>query len=203
MRRRHLLAAVAGLVGCTAGCSGSPDSDIESASLTPAPVRTGPAGAQLATPRDGSPCPALPSNAEVYICAATAGGEGLRLSARRSDAGRPVLELHNGTALPFDTGADWWTLAARRKTGGPSPTGTPSSDRWRLLEQGAGTAARRLEPDDRFRWVLGAPPVTDGPERAARLDLSLPSGRYAFSIVGYVPGGELTAVVRPFEIGTD
>jgi hypothetical protein len=139
----------------------------------------------------------------VYICAATADEEGLRLSARRTGAGRRMIELQNRTRLPFDTGADWWTLAAHRATADTGHTGTPSPDRWRLLDQGDGATSRRLEPGDRFRWVFGGTPRTPRPERVARLELSLPRGRYAFSVVGYVPGGELTAVVRPFEVPDD
>lgn len=201
MRRRHVLATVAGLAG--AGCSGLGGSGAETVSLTPAPVQPSDGGPDHATPPAGPPCPALPSNAEVYVCAATADGDGLTLSTRRTDGSARVLELHNGTRLAFDTGADWWTLAARRATPTSGGSRTASPDRWRLLDQGEGTDDRRLDPGERFRWVLDGPPGMGPPDRGARLDLSLPRGRYAFSVVGYVPGGELTAVVRPFEAPGD
>lgn len=191
-----MLGLVTGLLGGVAGCSGSPSRN--TSTLTPAPVGTAGERASVEAPA-ADRCPELPSNAEVYICA-SADGEGLTLSAVSTRADPPVVELRNETTVPFDTGTDWWTLSRQRST---SEGRRDATDRWQLTEQGAGTDDRRVEPGGRLRWQLGGADMSSTGRPPDRVDVSLAAGRYAFSIVGYVPAGELTALVLPFEVQAD
>jgi hypothetical protein len=195
MRRRGVLAAcLGGLVG-TAGCPSlepSPDgagdgADDDDTTLTPAPVGSADGrGVTTATP---APCPELPTNAEVYVCSTDA-ADGLHLRLT-GGSGRTVLRLDNPTTLTFNTGPDWWTLSRRLQ-------GTAMDD-WRIAAQGDGTGRLRLARDESFAWVFG-PPRSETDTRETRVGDRPATGRYAFSVVGYFGGGELTAVIAPFTV---
>jgi hypothetical protein len=193
MRRRGILAALLGGLAGAAGCSSleprSDDgsADREGATLTPAPV--GSADGRGVTTAMPAPCPELPTNAEVYVCSTTA-ADGLSLRPT-AESGLTVLRLDNPTTLTFNTGPDWWTLSRRL----PGPT----ADDWRITAQGDGAGRLHLGRDESFAWVFGpSGSASEGPE--TRVGDRPAPGRYAFSVVGYFGGGELTAVIAPFTV---
>lgn len=198
--RRELLAALCGcgttgIAGCLSGLSGSRSRGTET--VTPAPVpTTGPT--RLQTTMSRVRCPELPTNAEVYLCSSTgSGGNDLHMiteagtSTRDPAPGGFVFTLSNETSVAFQTGRDWWTLAARGGGG------------WVTVDQGDGTDRVTVDPGGTFVWSLGGD--GDGP-RTECLDVDVRAeGWHALSITGYVASGELIAVIAPFrpEDGTD
>jgi hypothetical protein len=192
MQRRGVLTALLGALAGTAGCSvlgpGSDDTG-DGATLTPAPV--GSADGRRVTTPTPAPCPELPTNAEVYVCTGPT-SDGLRLESTSERGHRTVLRLGNPTTLTFNTGPDWWTLT-RRLQGA-------AGDDWRIVAQGDGAGRLRLDRDESFAWVFG-PPRSDVDTRSTRVGDRPTPGSYAFSVVGYFGGGELTAVIAPFTVG--
>ncbi len=146
MRRRALLSAFpAAIASALAGCAGGDGTTTET--LTPADVPTGRRPTPTGTPTVA--CPALPSNAEVYVCSPTAPGENaLRLgpSSRVYEAGNGGLAftLHNDTGLAFRTGRDQWTLARRDRAG------------WSIVDQGDGSDRLVVGPGESFVWEFDA-----------------------------------------------
>jgi hypothetical protein len=188
LRRREFLVAggtatTASLAGC-AGLGGAPDSDPEA--LTPAPIpsvdtATGP----------GSVCPELPTNAEVYVCSPqTRSANTLRLQpdaeTYRATADDLAFVLRNNTDFAFRTGRDWWTVTRRRDDG------------WTSVDQGDGTDLMTVAPGS------SAVVTVDGDDlEAPSSDAGPATGRYALVVTGYVTGGELTAVIAPFQVVRD
>jgi len=187
--RRALLATLGGLVP-VAGCGGFGGQPDRQATATPAPVPTRETPVPAADAVAPVACPALPSNAEVYVCSPTRADDAdLRLvPARgeyRADGGEITLSLVNETVFTFRTGRDWWTLARR------------IDGNWAITAQGNGTGRLLAGPGEDAAWQVGG----DGPGAdVTHVDVDLDGGYYALAITGYVSAGELTAVIAPFRV---
>lgn len=184
MRRRALLAAVAGAVG-TAGCSAGGDRGTRTVTAAPVPTETPtPAGTApvAATPCDG---PEFGPMTRRVVCSGNAPGTApvrLRRSAARLDLPAGVsFALTNDSDVPFVTARGAWQLWKA------------ADGEWFVLSGTGGTEPRPLAPGTEHRWQLSlSPRLPPGDVRTVgrRGELAVPAlggGRYAFAVDGWFP----------------
>jgi hypothetical protein len=197
MRRRTLLAALAGAVGVS-GCSAGGDRP-GTPTATAAPVPTGTPVAESLAPVAAAPCdgPSFGPATRRVVCTGVAGRrsrpvleEGpaappvvLRRSAARLDLpARFSFALVNRSDVPFVTARSAWRLWKA------------SEGEWFALSPPDGGEPGPLAPGTEHRWRLSlGPRLPSGPVRSVgrRGEVAVPAlgaGRYAFTVDGWFPG---------------
>lgn len=195
MRRRQVLAAVGAALGALAGCPTTRDSAVRTA----APVPTADRPAVSATTPDRHRCPRLPADADEYVCPDAPEGErpAVRLTASvdlfRVDTLREVgkrlsFTLQNRSAVPFETGRDWWTLARR------------DPDGWHVVAAGARDRSLTVSPGEQFVWRVGLNGTRETAAREHDVVVDSTNGRHVFAVAGYHEDGSLVAPLAAFEL---
>jgi hypothetical protein len=201
MRRRSFLAALGAASGVVSGCTGSRGRE----RVTPAPVPTVTATADR--PREGAdedgaetvgPCPALPRDAEQYVCSSvetsgrpiqlTASSDVFLVDTLREVGKRIGFVLSNSSLVPFSTGPDWWTLARR------------DPDGWTVVDEGQRREQANVGPNNTFGWTLGLNGSVDSEAGYRDVVVDTRNGRHAFAVTGYHRNGAQLGVIALFDL---
>ncbi|WP_324758926.1 hypothetical protein [Haloarcula montana] len=194
MRRREFLAALSCGSGLLAGCTDSGGRE----RVTPAPVPTVTTTEPPRRDRTVNPCPALPRDAEQFVCSSVeTSGRPIQLTASRdvfpvdtlSEVGKRIrFVLSNSSLVPFSTGPDWWTLARK------------DPDGWTVVHDGNHREHTDVGPSDSFVWTLGLNGSVESGPAHRDVVVDTRNGRHAFVVTGYHRDGDLLAVIALFEL---
>lgn len=197
MRRRQVLAAVGASLGALAGCPAERDSAVRTAAPVPTAER-----AVVTSPPRRERCPKLPADADVYVCPGAPDDErpAVRLSASidvfRIDTLREIgkrlpFTLRNRSAISFETGRDWWTLARR------------DPDGWHVVDDGARADSLSVGPGEQFVWQVGLNGSRETDAQHHDVVVDSRNGPHVFAVTGDHGEGSLVALLAAFDLRQD
>jgi hypothetical protein len=194
MRRRDFLVTVTGVAGALAGCGERREPE----TVTPAPVPAIPTAEPTPESETLGRCPALPHDADRYVCSGPrtrdfpvqliASSDVFLVDTLREIGKRIRFVLSNSSLVPFATGPDWWTVARRDPAG------------WAVVDDGPRREHISIGQSDTFVWTVGLNGVVGSGPGHRDVVLDTRNGRHVFAVTGYHQDGDMISLLALFDL---